>query len=333
MNSEIVSDQFVEIWPGKGDPEISILMPIYNQMRYVSEAVNSILAQRGIIAEIIISDDASSDETFDIAHECVSSWLSRNGSQHRIIMRRSQKRLWRDHVALLADNASCDLVFQAHGDDESHPDRARILAGVFNAKSNISMLATESYTVNAAGELLDERRSVDSQFDISRYSYDSIINGHHFLIGYSQAWRRSAVSRFKRLDRNLAAVSHDRILSFRAALVGEVCLIKAQLIKRRLHSLSAHNMMFYEPGTKEQFGWGLACLTRLVAMKQDLSEALNIEVINKSLYSKLALQIDQLKDRCIISLLEAHRMQLLSGRQIAWVEDEMMLNLKRNRNL
>jgi len=44
-------------------PRISILMPVYNGMPYITEAIESVLAQEEQSWELIISDDGSSDNT------------------------------------------------------------------------------------------------------------------------------------------------------------------------------------------------------------------------------------------------------------------------------
>jgi glycosyltransferase involved in cell wall biosynthesis len=42
---------------------ISVIMPAYNAGRFVADAVESVLAQRGVEFELLVGDDASSDDT------------------------------------------------------------------------------------------------------------------------------------------------------------------------------------------------------------------------------------------------------------------------------
>jgi len=46
-------------------PRISVLMPVYNGMPYIPEAVESVLAQDEQDWELLISDDGSTDGTRD----------------------------------------------------------------------------------------------------------------------------------------------------------------------------------------------------------------------------------------------------------------------------
>src|SRR5665647_2102507 len=52
-----------------GKPLVSIGMPVLNGAKYIAEAIDSILAQRYSNLELIISDNASSDETATICQE------------------------------------------------------------------------------------------------------------------------------------------------------------------------------------------------------------------------------------------------------------------------
>lgn len=100
----IGKDRFVEVHPSDAEPEISILMPLYNQRKYVGAAVASSLAQEGVVAEIVISDDGSEDGTLDKALRVVSAWLKKRRCRHRIVVRAGKNRLWRDHLPLLVDS-------------------------------------------------------------------------------------------------------------------------------------------------------------------------------------------------------------------------------------
>ena len=48
------------------DPAISVIMPARNCAAYVAEAVQSILAQTFSDFELLVTDDASTDETYDV---------------------------------------------------------------------------------------------------------------------------------------------------------------------------------------------------------------------------------------------------------------------------
>jgi glycosyltransferase involved in cell wall biosynthesis len=49
-------------------PLVSIIMPAYNASQYIAESIQSVLSQTYSEFELIIINDASTDNTFDIAH-------------------------------------------------------------------------------------------------------------------------------------------------------------------------------------------------------------------------------------------------------------------------
>ena len=53
-------------------PLVSVIMPLYNKEAYIAEAIQSVLNQTYSNIELIIIDDGSTDESFDIAKQFIS---------------------------------------------------------------------------------------------------------------------------------------------------------------------------------------------------------------------------------------------------------------------
>ena len=69
------------------NPLISVLLPVYNEEKYLSESINSILNQTYRNFELIIIDDGSTDKSIDIINSYDDS---------RIILIKNEKNL---HIA------------------------------------------------------------------------------------------------------------------------------------------------------------------------------------------------------------------------------------------
>ncbi|MEE9914115.1 MAG: glycosyltransferase [Deltaproteobacteria bacterium] len=321
-------DHFVELRPSQAPPGISVLMPVYNQRAYVGAAITSALAQQGIVAEIIFSDDGSSDGTFEEALQIIDGWLKKNECPHRIIVRRGKQRLWRDHLPLLIDRAGCDLVCQAHGDDLSAATRCRKLVQVFTADPLISLAASEAALFTGFRNPEGEGRIKEGAKSLYPFSDSDLIDGHRFLIGALLAWRKSAVKGFPRLDRRFSATSHDRILTFRASLAGKVVLLQEPLVHRRAHPHQASRLLYHEPNRNSDFGRSLLWMNAFWAMKRDLSRAMDLDLIGQDKKNRLEGEINRRMDAFQQRLLESFRRYTYAGQYIAWVDDETLRKMK-----
>ena len=61
-------------------PFLSIIIPIYNNQNYIKNCLNSVLEQFDYSIEIIIIDDASTDNSFEISKK----FLERNNKIHKV---------------------------------------------------------------------------------------------------------------------------------------------------------------------------------------------------------------------------------------------------------
>lgn len=330
MNTD-PAEGFVLIHEGKGEPSISFLMPIYNQSRYIRESVRSVLAQQDVTIEVLLSDDNSDDDTFIIVIETIKEWIATRGCRHRIRVRKSSARLWRDHLPLLIDNASCDIVCQAHGDDLFHPQRALAFFRTFSSNPSVALTITNAEICKTEEPLSSDWSPLPPTLEVLSFREKEIVEGRRLLIGFNQAWRRSRVSCFPRLDRNYSAVGHDRILPLRAYMNGLVVGINALLMRRRVHPRAAHTLMFDEPSSRGTFGWAIATLAHIDAMERDANHAFQIHLIDNEMRDRLHHRIAAIRAEMLTRMISAHREYTRDGLQIAWVDDKTLVQLREER--
>lgn len=273
-NFSSYKDNFVTVHQGSEQPEISVVMPVYNCEEFVAEAITSVLKQEGVPVEILISDDASTDNTFDVAYQTVVDYISKSELKHTILMRVGTSRLIRDHLHLITKKTSCDLVCQAHGDDISHHLRCAVLVKVFNQQAkNASMVLVNFSVIDHQGKiLLEPKNSSLSNIIIKPIDYNKIIKAQDdILIGSNMAWRKSSMKHFPELTTSYCLYGHDRVMTFRSFLVGGCYMLDVPLIKRRYHKNQLHKeLLSFDHKPVNTFNAQLIRLSFFTAMINDL---------------------------------------------------------------
>lgn len=290
-------DDFVVVHQGTEPPEISVVMPIYNCEEFVADAVASVLAQQEVVAEILISDDASADDTFAVAYQTVINYISQHKLKHTVRMRSGTARLIRDHLHLLANQASCDLICQAHGDDISHPLRCSILVKAFDQKDkNISMIFVNPSAIDRHGIPKESRDVSLSNIRVYPAKYANVITAQsEILIGGNMAWRQSSFEVFPQLTTAYCTYGHDRVMAFRSFLMGGCYIIDAPLLQRRFHDNQLHKeLLSCEHDTVNLFNIQLIRLSMFSAMKNDLIFLNENNLIKLDKFDQLADDVDNI---------------------------------------
>ncbi|HYG27035.1 MAG TPA: glycosyltransferase family A protein, partial [Caulobacteraceae bacterium] len=101
-------------------PLATFILFAYNQERFVREAIAAALAQDYEPLEIILSDDCSSDRTFDFMQEMAAGYRG----PHSVRAARTSRNLGvTQHVLGRGREARGEIVVVAAGDDISKPHR------------------------------------------------------------------------------------------------------------------------------------------------------------------------------------------------------------------
>lgn len=98
-------------------PLVSVVMSVYNEASFVSEAISSILNQTYRNIELIIVDDASSDNTVNIIETI-------NDVRIKLIKNEENKGL-AHNLNVAIRNSTGEYIARMDGDDISHPERIR----------------------------------------------------------------------------------------------------------------------------------------------------------------------------------------------------------------
>jgi glycosyltransferase involved in cell wall biosynthesis len=208
---------------------VSICIATFNGERYLREQLLSILVQLSKHDEVVIVDDASTDQTVSIIR-------SMNDSRLRLFTSDSNN----GHVSAFEraiNLAAGDLIILSDQDDIWASNKYYELISTFNNTPEIVMIVHGLSIINSDGVLVSEAWL--------RFK-DALPNRGIFLI--RQLWRSNVFGSALAFRRNLLSLllpfprcvyAHDHWLAISAALRGKVKLHSGQLVLRRIHS---HNV-------------------------------------------------------------------------------------------
>ena len=305
--------------PGEGAPEVSVLMPLYNSARIAGDAVTSVLRQEGCIAEILISDDRSSDGTLAAAREALAGWRG----PHRIRLFRSRRRLIIDHIGTLVAIATGNLLVQAHGDDISRRGRlARLLA--IRRESGASLITSLASKPLAAGF---EDESLPENWPAGPVPLIRVVasNPNGVLAGARYAIDRRVYDLFPRLDSGYLPIGHDSLLAIRASLLGGVWLSADHLIvrppRRRQWSNRLWDNRTWETG---RFGYCLHRMGVLRAAHRDLAHVGKQQTVPAERIRSATAILTRVSAIVVNEMLDARDKLQRRGMAPLWVTDDVI---------
>ncbi|PWW04470.1 glycosyl transferase family 2 [Hoeflea marina] len=220
---------FGNVAAAAGDLDASYILYTWNQALYVAEAVRSALDQDGCVLDILISDDASTDSTYDV----ILATLQGYQGPHRVRLRRSPGNMKMDHFPSLLRAAACDISIHAHGDDVALPHRAARILQAFRL-TGASVVSSNAIILDAVGgqhgRLVEAAR--DRHFDAG----DLLAKPWRLeMAGAFLALRREVYTRLPWLDSRYLARGHDHLVPWRGALLDGFFWIADPLLLHRMH--------------------------------------------------------------------------------------------------
>ena len=134
---------------GLGAPRISVIVPNYNYARHLPHRIATILAQELPVWEIVFLDDASTDDSLEIAlqllHNC--------GINYRIVANKKNSGSVFAQWKKGADLARGDIVWIAEADDWASARFTRVAAAAFD-DPEVVISYTQSHMVDEASNVI-----------------------------------------------------------------------------------------------------------------------------------------------------------------------------------
>lgn len=204
---------------------LSYILLTYNQQQTVQAAVRSALEQDVAELEIVITDDHSSDGTFEEIQAAVAGYEG----PHRVIVNRNPQNLGlAGNLNMAHQLSSGEVLIAAAGDDLSYPQRSRRIQEAFST-GNPLLVCSYAKVIDPEGD------PVPGDFRTARFYRDwtlaQVARSKSLYIGATGAWHRSLYEDYGPMDPD---AYEDLVLGFRAALDNRVAVLKEELVQYRL---------------------------------------------------------------------------------------------------
>jgi len=237
--------------PEQNLPLVTFAVFAFNHEKYIREAVEGAFSQTYEPLEIILSDDCSSDRTFEIMQEMAAAY----DGPHDVKVRQNEVNQGTlGHVLTVSSHAQGELIVVAAGDDVSIPDRACTLAEEFQKTgatiifSQVKGITSETvdqenltFTCPFTGRIREFGLGASAAYDTSFFRSIPFPNGavlHEdvlfasiaYLAGMELTWVKKPLVNYR---------ERTTVLHSSGNLLKNIRLTKAEL------KLRAHRINFY----------------------------------------------------------------------------------------
>lgn len=209
-------------------PVVTFLLLAYNQEKYIEEAVEGALSQTYSPMEIIVSDDCSTDGTYELAQKVIKTYSGINS----VSVRRSERNLGiGNHLNELLSLANGELIVIGAGDDVSLPDRVDELVACWIASGKrYDSIWSSVWLIDESGRQVGMQGSAVSTDSIE----NQIMSFVPSVLGCAHATTKRLYEKFGQLNDDI--VYEDRALAFRSLISGGHGCVDKSLVKYRVHS-------------------------------------------------------------------------------------------------
>jgi glycosyltransferase involved in cell wall biosynthesis len=220
-------------------PLVTFALFAYNQEKYICEAVKGAFSQTYEPLEIILSDDCSTDRTFEIMQEMAAAYKG----PHKLTLNRNSANLGIGaHVSSVFEKANGHLVVVAAGDDISLPSRVSV------------MMAATEHNPNAYA-LCSAYRELESSAihqPSPPASIEELLTRKKWLVGATAAYKPLVYSGFGCLNQDIR--NEDDALALRALILGNIQPIaKPLVVYRSTGGVSASHRTKVDPRSFKKF--------------------------------------------------------------------------------
>lgn len=208
-------------------PLVSIVMPVYNAGAFLVEAIESILKQTYQNYELIIVDDQSTDDSWEIIKTYQNLYPNRIKTVQLAI---NTNAAGNGAVNAVYKDLKGKYIARMDADDISLPDRIKKQVLFMERHKNVILLGSQGIIINEYGEETGQKIFPTRSKEIYK---DFFI--FHPILHPSVMIRKSMVPQKNYLYENKYGINDDYYTFFRLLQYGQFHNLKEPLLKYRLH--------------------------------------------------------------------------------------------------
>lgn len=220
-------------------PAVSVALCTHNGAAYVGEQLRSILGQSLPPAEIVVSDDASTDGTLELVRSVLDGALAANPRLSVVVLHNPVAVGVTANFEQALTACSGELIALSDQDDIWHPDRLEVAVARFESSPDLLMLGSNARLVDGDGFPLGQ--TLFDGLEISASERAEIHGGRAFdallrrnlATGATMVVRRALVERATPFPEPWV---HDEWLAVIGAATGRIDISEDQLIDYRQHA-------------------------------------------------------------------------------------------------
>lgn len=234
----MAEDQKFTLPPLEERPLVTFALFAYNQEKFIREAVEGALSQTYEPLEIILSDDCSTDRTFEIMVEMAAAY----DGPHKLILNKNPLNFGiNKHVFSVDLKSKGEIIIHAAGDDISLPERTNVITQAYlRNKIGASLIMSNAEIINDEGVTLGLYREPglnDKKISRSPVDFSSLGSAGTYAIC------RKLIESFPTPDTEI--YGEDKILLARANLLSGTIYLNDILVKYRVSRSGVWSSNFF----------------------------------------------------------------------------------------
>lgn len=202
------------------NPLVTCILLAYNHEQFIESAIKGLLEQDYDNIEFIMSDDSSSDNTYEIICAATESQLSTKN----IIINKNEKNLGLvKHFNKLVNMANGDIIVVAAGDDISLKSRVSNTVDIFSKNKDVTFVSFNDNVIDTDGNIISSGNRVDYD-GVRKFDLQDFISGKKSIpfSGASRAFRKKLYDTFGDLNPN--SITEDTPYIIRGLIMGKTAI-------------------------------------------------------------------------------------------------------------